>query len=175
MRNPPCAGLEGFPRAASELSCRATFENAEVRGRLASRIKEKDKPMKRTMIAALLALTAPAALLVTSFAAEKKEPVRHVVVFKYKAGATEDQIRQVTDAFRALKGKIPGILAFEHGVNDSPEKKNLGFTHVYLLTFEDAKARDAYLPHPEHKRFGELLGRLGVLEDAFVVDFKPGK
>ena len=124
-------------------------------------------------MAALLALAAPAALMVTGFAAGKKEPVRHVVVFKFKPGATDDQIRQVTDGFRALKGKIPGITAFEHGVNDSPEKKNLGFTHVYLLTFEDARARDVYLPHPEHRRFGELLGRLGVLEDAFVVDFKP--
>ena len=106
-------------------------------------------------------------------AADKKEPVRHVVVFKYKSGATEDQIRQVTDAFRDLKKKIPGIVSFERGVNNSPEGKNLGFTHVYLLTFEDAKARDAYLPHPEHKKFGELLGKLGVLENVFVVDFVP--
>jgi hypothetical protein len=60
-------------------------------------------------------------------------------------------------------------------VNDSPEKKNLGFTHVYLVTFKDAAARDTYLPHPEHKKFGALLGKLGVLEDAFVVDYSPSK
>lgn len=48
---------------------------------------------------------------------------------------------------QALRGKIPGIVSFEHGVNNSPEKKNLGFTHVYLMTFENAQARDAYLPH----------------------------
>jgi Stress responsive A/B Barrel Domain len=108
-----------------------------------------------------------------SSADARKEPVRHVVVFKYKSGATEDQIRQVTDAFRDLKKKIPGIVSFERGVNNSPEGKNLGFTHVYLLTFEDANARDAYLPHAEHKKFGELLGKLGVLENVFVVDFVP--
>jgi hypothetical protein len=101
------------------------------------------------------------------------ETVRHVVIFKYKPEATEAQIRQVTEAFRALKSKIPGILAFEHGVNNSPEGKNLGFSHVYLLTFEDAKARDTYLPHPEHQKFGELLGQLGILEDVFVVDYIP--
>ena len=99
--------------------------------------------------------------------------VRHVVVFKYRSGATEPQISEVTSAFRALRDRIPGIVAFEHGVNNSPEGKNLGFTHVYTLTFEDAAARDAYLPHPEHQAFGELLGRLGVLEDAFVVDYVP--
>ena len=113
-------------------------------------------------------------LMPTSLNAQK-QPVRHVVVFKYKPGTSEAQIRQVTQAFRELKAKIPGITAFEDGVNNSPEKKNLGFTHVYLLTFEDVAARDAYLPHPEHKKFGELLGKLGVLEDAFVVDYVPGK
>jgi hypothetical protein len=98
--------------------------------------------------------------------------VRHIVVFKYKSTATPAQIEEVTAAFRALKTKIPGILSFETGVNNSPEKLNKGFTHVYLLTFENAAARNAYLPHPEHKKFGELLGRLGVLEEPFVVDFQ---
>lgn len=101
----------------------------------------------------------------------QKQPVRHIVVFKYKPSATPEQIRQVTDAFRALKRTIPGMTAFEDGVNNSPEKKNLGFTHVYVMTFEDAAARDAYLPHPEHKKFGTLLGTLGIVEDAFVVDY----
>ena len=44
-----------------------------------------------------------------------------------------------------------------------------------MVTFEDAAARDAYLPHPEHKKFGALLGEVGVLEDAFVVDFSPAE
>ena len=100
-------------------------------------------------------------------------PLRHVVVFKYKSQASDDQIRQVTDAFRALQHKIPGIRAFEHGVNNSPEGKNLGFTHVYTLTFDSAAARDAYLPHPEHAQFGVLLGQLNVLADVFVVDYAP--
>lgn len=104
-------------------------------------------------------------------ASAQQQPVRHVVVFKYKAGTTAAQIKEVTDAFGALRTSIPGITAFEHGVNNSPEKKNLGFTHVYLLTFESAAARDAYLPHPEHDKFGQLLGKLNVVEDVFVVDY----
>lgn len=124
-------------------------------------------------VRAVLCLTI-AALMLPMTTTAQKQTVRHVVVFKYKAGATADQIRQATDAFRALRRTIPGITAFEDGVNNSPEKKNLGFTHVYLLTFESIAARDAYLPHPEHKKFGELLGRLGIVEDAFVVDYVPG-
>ena len=135
--------------------------------------------MKKTLASVLLAaaLTAcsPPAQMSQASAPLPASAVRHVVVFKYRPGTTEAQIREVTDAFRALQTRIPGILAFEHGVNNSPEGKNQGFTHVYLMTFEDAAARDRYLPHPAHAQFGQLLGRLGVLEDAFVVDYVPGR
>lgn len=101
--------------------------------------------------------------------------MRHIVIFKYKPNASQEQIDKVTQAFGELKNRIPGIIDFEHGVNNSPENKNQGFTHVYLMTFTDAAARDAYLPHPEHKKFGELLGELDIVEDVFVVDYAPEK
>jgi hypothetical protein len=104
---------------------------------------------------------------------QEADGLRHVVVFKYRAGTTDEQIRQVTEAFRGLQDRIPGIVAFEHGVNDSPEGRDLGFTHVYLMTFADAAARDSYLPHPEHQEFGRMLGGMNVLEDVFVVDYLP--
>jgi Stress responsive A/B Barrel Domain len=103
----------------------------------------------------------------------QKRPVRHVVVFKFTADAAPSKIEAITAALSALQGSIPGIVSFEHGVNNSPEGKNLGFTHAFLITFEDAAARDAYLPHPEHKKFGVLLRSLDVLEDVFVVDYEP--
>ena len=46
-------------------------------------------------------------------------------------------------------------------------------THVIILTFINAAARDAYLPHPAHIQFGEFLGRLGILEALLVVDYIP--
>lgn len=99
--------------------------------------------------------------------------VRHVVVFRYSEAATEVEIERVSEAFGALEEKIPGILAFERGINHSPEGLNQGFTHVYTLTFVDAAARDAYLPHPEHTAFGSLLEELGIVEEVFVVDYTP--
>lgn len=102
----------------------------------------------------------------------KSKKVKHIVAFKYKSTATTAQINEVSSAFVSLQNKIPGIESFEHGVNNSPENLNKGFTHVYLITFRDAQARDLYLPHPEHKKFGELLGRLDILEDPFVIDFE---
>ena len=44
-----------------------------------------------------------------------------------------------------------------------------GFTHCFLVTFRDEKGRDAYLPHPEHKKFVELA--LPKIEGALVVDY----
>jgi hypothetical protein len=130
--------------------------------------------MRRTLRVVLLLILTGVIWNLPMTATAQKQPVRHIVVFKYKKDATADKIAQITAAFRDLKTKIPGITAFEAGVNNSPEGKNLGFTHVYQLTFDSVASRDAYLPHPEHKKFGELLGTLGVLEDAFVVDYVAG-
>ena len=131
--------------------------------------------MKKLLRSGLAALVFAAVLFLSGCQNSDTEQMKHIVVFKYKPSATPAQIEQVTQAFGELKDKIPGIVAFEHGVNDSPEGKNLGFTHVYQVTFEDAAARDTYLPHPEHKNFGELLGQLNILEDAFVVDYVPAQ
>ena len=119
--------------------------------------------MRTTLITSLVAL---AAMACTTMPAPKPVSasltpagaVRHVVVFKFKPDASPAKIRQITEAFAALKDQIPNVLAFEHGVNNSPENLNQGFTHVYQLTFTNAAARDVYLVHPAHKAFGTLLG-----------------
>ncbi len=133
--------------------------------------------MRTTLITCLAAVVA-LACSTTPAAAQVLAPapagaVRHVVVFRFKPDASAEKIRQVTEALVALKDKIPGILAMEHGVNNSPEKLNQGFTHVFQVTFANAAARDAYLPHPAHKAFGTLLGSLGILDAVFVVDYAP--
>lgn len=124
------------------------------------------------VLSLILAITASSFIIDMQ---QEEETLRHVVVFKYKESASEAEIQKVTDALGALQDKIPGILSFEHGINNSPEGKNMGFTHVYMFTFEDAAARDTYLPHPEHKKFGQLLGSLDVVEDVFVVDYHPAE
>ncbi|UZJ44448.1 Dabb family protein [Marinimicrobium sp. C6131] len=119
----------------------------------------------------LLAFTILSLLAAVATTHASEDPVRHVVVFNYKDGATDNQIARVTEAFRNLQNDIPGIVAFEDGVNNSPEGLNKGFTHVYVVTFENAEARDEYLPHPEHKKFVALMEELDILEDVFVIDY----
>src|SRR5689334_18579138 len=98
-----------------------------------------------------------------------KGKLLHVVSFKFKESATKEQIKQVEDAFAGLKKKIKEIKDYQWGTNVSPEKHDKGFTHGFILKFDSAKDRDAYLVHPDHKEFGKLVGP--VLADVFVIDF----
>lgn len=95
--------------------------------------------------------------------------LRHVVIFKYKPEVTAAQLDEINRAFQNLKIAIPQVKEFERGINNSPEGLNKGFTHCYLITFANEADRDAYLPHPAHKQFVELIG--GKLEEAFVFDY----
>jgi len=104
---------------------------------------------------------------------KKAKQLRHFVCFKYKAEATKAKIAEVEKAFAALEKKIKEIKAFEKGLNNSPEGLNKGFQHCYLITFDSEKDRDAYLVHPAHKKFVDLVGP--VVEDVFVVDYWSGK
>jgi len=93
----------------------------------------------------------------------------HVVSFKFKSTATPEQIKEVTDAFSALKKKIPAIQSLDWGTNISPEKHDKGFTHGWVLSFKSEKDRDDYLVHADHKAFGKLVGP--VVQDVFVIDY----
>jgi hypothetical protein len=68
-----------------------------------------------------------------------------------------------------LPSKIPEVVDYEWGTNDSPEGLNDGLTHCFLVTFRDAKGRAAYLPHKEHQKFVALLRPR--LDKAVVVDY----
>jgi hypothetical protein len=103
----------------------------------------------------------------------QSKPLRHVVLFKFKESSTPEQVEKVVSEFRALAKKIPTIADFEFGTNNSPEGFNDGLTHCFFVTFKSEKDRDAYLPHPAHKAFVEVLRP--HLEKAVVVDYIAGK
>lgn len=100
---------------------------------------------------------------------EDEKVLRHVVLFKFKEGTTAEAQKKVEAAFAALPDKIPEITSFEWGTNNSPEGLDKGFTHCFFLTFENEADRDTYLPHPDHKVFGEIAG--AHIEDVLVVDY----
>jgi quinol monooxygenase YgiN len=98
-----------------------------------------------------------------------KSVLRHVVLFKFKDGAPAEKVREIESRFGKLKTEIPGIIGYEWGTDVSPEKLAQGFTHCFLVTFPDAAARDAYLPHPAHQAFVAVLKP--HLDKVLVVDY----
>jgi len=119
----------------------------------------------------LIVLFSALAMLATSTFADG--PVHHVVMFKFKPDADKAAVEKVETEFPKLKDKVPGITGLEWGTNSSPEKLNNGFTHIWIVTFQDEAARDVYLTHPAHVAFVEILKP--VLAEPMVIDFIPKK
>ena len=96
--------------------------------------------------------------------------VKHIALIKFKDGVTEEQIQNVFDQLLEISETIPGIEDYVAGPNTSPEGLNQGLTHGFVMTFESAAARDAYLPHPEHERVKAAV--LPLVESVVVFDFE---
>jgi hypothetical protein len=94
--------------------------------------------------------------------------VLHVVLLKPKTGATAAQFAALWSALEGLKDRIPGIASVACGPNASPEGLEQGYTQGFVMRFDDAQARDAYLPHPEHQAVIPLV--LAVAESVLVFD-----
>ena len=96
-------------------------------------------------------------------------PYRHIVLFKFKPDAPAVEVEKVEKAFVALKESIDQIEDLEWGTNVSPEGKADGFTHCFFVTFKSKADLEAYLPHPEHKKFG--AGLKGLIDKVLVFDY----
>ena len=95
--------------------------------------------------------------------------LRHVVLFKFKDGTSEEQVEQIERAFCALPGKVDAIYDFEWGTDVSVENLHQGFTHCFFVSFLSEDDRAKYIPHPDHKAFGKLLGP--HLDKVLVIDY----
>ena len=95
--------------------------------------------------------------------------VEHLVLFKVKAGVSEDAVQAMQTALRGLQEAIPGILEITVGANFS--ERSQGFTHGLLVRFQDRAALDIYIPHPAHEdtRNNYILP---IVEDVLVVDYE---
>jgi hypothetical protein len=98
-----------------------------------------------------------------------EKELKHAVFIRFKKSATAEEIEIVEKAFAALPSKIDSIKRFEWGVNNSTEKHAAGFTHCFMVSFDSEAGRDAYLPHPEHLAFIEILKP--ILDAPRVLDF----
>jgi hypothetical protein len=124
-----------------------------------------------TILGAILlaAFSTAAQAAETKAGSEKAGKLRHVVLLKFKEDTPAEEVSKIEKAFAALPSKIPTIVDFEWGTNNSPEGLAQGFTHCFLVTFENEKGRAVYLPHPAHKAFVTVL--MPHLDKVLVVDY----
>ena len=99
--------------------------------------------------------------------------IQHIVLLKLKPATTAIQKTALLEGLVALKheNKILGIESVTGGDNNSPEGKTNGFDWGFSMTFTDHAARDAYLPHPDHKAVGRDLLR-PIVEEVLVFDYE---
>ena len=84
--------------------------------------------------------------------------VTHVVLVAWKGGralAAEESIRT---AIRAFGDTIPGIVGIVEGHSSSPEGLEDGLEYGFVVTFESAQTRDAYLTDPNHRVVADAIG-----------------
>jgi Stress responsive A/B Barrel Domain len=97
--------------------------------------------------------------------------IRHCVLVRFKPDA---DVTRILAELEALAAKIDGIIAISAGPDNSPEGLQRHHTHGFTVDFCDAKARDAYLPHPEHQKVGEMIvaAAEGGIEGVTVLDWE---
>ena len=66
---------------------------------------------------------------------------------------------RVRPALRELATTIPGISSLVEGHSSSPEGLEDGHDYGFVVTFDSAEARDAYLPDPRHQVVADEIGR----------------
>ena len=104
-------------------------------------------------------------------AATGAQLLRHVVLFKFHDAASQADISKIEGAFRALATtKVPQVRGFESGTHIGKENSNQGFTHGFLLTFDNEEDRKTYMAHDDHLTFVKL--QQGIVEKKIVVAFR---
>ena len=89
--------------------------------------------------------------------------MRHIVMWNVR-GDTEAQrqsnLERLRASFESLRGRIPGLLRLEIGVDSS--RIDYACDVVLYSEFESQAALDAYAQHPEHLRLRDELAGLRI-------------
>jgi hypothetical protein len=74
----------------------------------------------------------------------------HLVTFRWKSDVTQADVVSLCDQLRNLGPQVPGLRAFEFGINAGLRPGTGDFGIVAVM--ETAEDLHAYMEHPEHKK-----------------------
>ena len=89
--------------------------------------------------------------------------IKHIVMWDLEGDTPEAKARavaQLSRSFESLRGRIPGLLHLEIGVDSS--RVDYACDVVLYSEFESQTALDAYAVHPEHLRVKDELQGLRI-------------
>jgi hypothetical protein len=97
--------------------------------------------------------------------------IRHVVLLQFADSTPPETINEIFSGFGGLVHKLTGARVVTSGPNVSPEGLDRGYRHGFVIDFDHAAARDAYLAHPDHVAFAEgtVIPALAAGRDSIVV------
>lgn len=87
--------------------------------------------------------------------------VHHLVMWNVRGDTPEERranSERLRREFESLRGRIPGLLRLEVGIDDS--RVDYACDVVLVTAFDSQAALDAYATHPEHLRVRNALGDL---------------
>ncbi|MEM9707997.1 MAG: Dabb family protein [Pseudomonadota bacterium] len=83
--------------------------------------------------------------------------IQHIVLCRFREDVSSSEIAAIWQELDRLRDVIPGMGRATFGENTSPEALGRGHGHGFVIEFDTAMARDAYLVHPKHKVAGSRL------------------
>ena len=89
--------------------------------------------------------------------------IRHIVMWNVAGATPGEKLKNVEflqDRFHSLRGRIPGMLRLEIGVDCSGVEYACDV--VLYSEFESQAALDAYAQHPEHLRVRDELAGVRI-------------
>ena len=84
--------------------------------------------------------------------------VTHVVLVSWTDGRGSAAEESIRPAIRGFVDTIPGIRQVVEGHSVSPERLEDGLDYGFVVTFDDARARDAYLVDEVHRVVADAIG-----------------
>lgn len=87
--------------------------------------------------------------------------IRHIVMWNVAGDTPEerrDNIAQLQRSFHSLRGRIPGLLHLDIGVDSS--RVDYACDVVLYSEFDNQASLDAYATHPEHLRIKAEIGNM---------------
>jgi hypothetical protein len=89
--------------------------------------------------------------------------IRHIVMWNVRGADEQERSRNIAllrSSFHSLRGRIPGLMALEIGVDSS--RVEYACDVVLYSEFDSQASLDAYANHPEHLRVKAEIGDMRI-------------